>query len=97
MKIFITKRAEKNYKAITEYLLKAWGANVVEALNTKTQHLFDLLENFPDLGSIEFPAKGIRGLQLTSHIRVFYRIKEKKIIILFFFDVRQHPGKKNFL
>lgn len=94
MKIFITRRAEKNYKSITSYLLKEWGANVVKTLNKKTQHFFDLLERYPELGSLELPAKNIRGLQLTPHIRVFYRIKENKIIILSFFDVRQHPGKK---
>lgn len=97
MKIFITKRAEKNYKSITNYLQKEWGVNVVEALNKKTQHFFDLLENFPEMGSMEFPAKNIRGLQLTTQLRVFYIIKEDRVIILSFFDVRQHPKKKNFL
>lgn len=94
MKIFITKRAVKNYRSITNYLLKEWGANVVETLNNKTKNFFDLLENFPEMGSLEFPARKIRGLQLTKQIRVFYRIKENRIIILSFFDVRQHPGKK---
>ncbi|WP_029038361.1 type II toxin-antitoxin system RelE/ParE family toxin [Salinimicrobium xinjiangense] len=96
MKIFITKRAEKNYKSITNYLHKEWGANVVEALNKRTRHFFDLLEIFPEMGSIEFPAKNIRGLQLTTQLRVFYTVKEDRIIILSFFDVRQNPEKKNF-
>lgn len=95
MKIFLTKRAEKNYRKINNYISKEWGANVAKALDLRTERLFDLLENFPEMGSVEFPEKEIRGLQLTPHIRIFYRVKENKIVILSFFDVRQDPKKKN--
>lgn len=96
MKIFITRRAEKNYRSIKKYLLKEWGTDVVTMLDKKTLHLFDLLERFPKLGTVENSQKGIRGLLLTSQIRIFYRIKDEKIIILSFFDVRQNMDKRNF-
>jgi hypothetical protein len=36
----------------------------------------------------------IRGFQLSRQTRILYRIKDNKIIILSFFDVRQDPKKK---
>jgi len=52
------------------------------------------LENYPEIGVVEVDDKQIRGFQLTKQTRVFYRIKGERIIILTFFDVRQHPNKK---
>jgi hypothetical protein len=36
----------------------------------------------------------IRGFQLSRQTRILYRIRDNKIIILSFFDVRQDPKKK---
>jgi hypothetical protein len=36
----------------------------------------------------------IRGFQLSPQTRILYRIRDEKIIILSFFDVRQNPTKK---
>jgi plasmid stabilization system protein ParE len=58
----------------------------------KTDETFRLLKNYPSIGQIE---KGdIRGFQLSPQTRILYRIRDEKIIILTFFDVRQDPKKK---
>jgi plasmid stabilization system protein ParE len=54
----------------------------------------DILEDFPEIGTTELAEKKIRGFQLTKQTRIFYRLKDDKIIILSFFDVRQNPGRK---
>lgn len=36
----------------------------------------------------------IRGFQLTPQTRLLYTIRDEKIIVLAFFDVRQDPTKK---
>lgn len=94
MNAFLTKRAERNYKSIRQFISEEWGENVASAFQQKTKDFFDLVELFPELGSIEYTPKKIRGFQLTKHTRVFYRIKNQQIIILSFFDVRQDPEKK---
>lgn len=96
MKILLTKRAEGNYKSIRQFISEEWGENVALAFEQKTKDFFDLIELFPELGSIEYVQnqKKIRGFQLTKQTRVFYRIKNNQIIILSFFDVRQDPEKK---
>lgn len=94
MRIFLTKRAEKNYRSIKEHITEEWGEIVADAFEQKTVSFFDLLEDFPEIGAIELAGKQIRGFQLTKQTRVFYRIKDDRIIILTLFDVRQDPKKK---
>jgi plasmid stabilization system protein ParE len=94
MKIFLTKRAEQNYGSIKEHITKEWGKGVAAAFEQKTTDFLDILEEFPEIGSVEVKEKQIRGFQLTKHTRIFYRITSYKIIILSFFDVRQDPKKK---
>lgn len=96
MKIFVSKRAEKDFSRILEYLEFHWGISTSEKFKSITNDFLDILENFPEIGSLEFPQKNIRGFQLTPHNRVFYAIRKSHILILAFFDVRQNPRKKNF-
>lgn len=94
MKISLTKRAERNYYSIKEYVIQEWGEQVAETLEQKIIAFLDLLEIFPEIGVLEISDKEIRSFQLTKHIRIFYRIKGQELIILAFFDVRQSPSKK---
>jgi plasmid stabilization system protein ParE len=94
MKIFFTRRAKKNYHSNKERLCQRWGEKVGLAFEEKTIQFLDLLENFPELGSVELEEKQIRGFQLTKQTRMFYRLKGERIIVLNFFDVRQNPKKK---
>jgi hypothetical protein len=70
MRISFTKRAQNNYKSIKIYLSDEWGEKSAEAFEQKTIDFFDLLKEFPELGSIEFPEKQIRGFQLTKQTRI---------------------------
>ncbi len=94
MIICLTTRAEKNYHKIKNRILIEFGEKVAEAFEEKVAAFLDLLEDFPQMGSVEVEAKQIRGFHLTKHTRVFYRIKGERIIILTFFDVRQDPKKR---
>ena len=96
MKIYLTKRAEKNYHSIKKHIVREWGKTVAEAFEQKVVDFLDLLEDFPEMGVAEVPEKQIRGFQLTKQTRIFYRIKNDRILILTFFDVRQNPSKKPF-
>jgi len=94
MKALYTKRAAKKYQAIKDYLTIEWGEKVVAAFEQKTIDFLDLIERFPEAGSLEIPEKQIRSFLLTKQIRIFYRIKGDKIILLTFFDTRSNPKKK---
>ncbi len=96
MEIFFTKRANNNYKSIKEYIALEFGVSVSEIFENKLIDFLEILKNFPEMGSLEVPNKGIRGFQFSEQTRIFYRIKSNRIIILTLFDVRQHPNKKKF-
>ncbi len=95
MKIFLTIRAERNYRSIQDYISRKFGVNAANAFEQKTLNFFDLLLAYPEMGFIEENDRQIRGFQLTRNTRIFYRIKGKKVIILAFFDVRQDPNKRD--
>lgn len=94
MQIHLTKRAVKKFNLIKEYIKKEWGDKVLSAFEQKTKDFLDLLKDFPKMGSVEVGEKQIRGILLTKHTKIFYRIKENRIIILTFFDLRQDPSNK---
>lgn len=94
MIIKVSKRAEKSFRSIKDFIKSKWGELIVDAFEQKIIDFLDLLEDFPEIGTLEIPEKRIYGFQLTKQTRVFYRIKAERIIIIEFFDVRQDPKKK---
>lgn len=74
MKVFLTRRAEGNYKAIKEYITQEFGETTAETFERKADETFQLLEEFPRMGPVE--SKDIRGFQLSRQTRILYRVKE---------------------
>ena len=72
MRISLTKRAEKNYRSIKDYVTNEWGELVAEPFEQKTVDFLDLLEDFPEIGVVEVTEKKIRGFQL----KVIKQIKQ---------------------
>ena len=92
MQVFVTPRAERHFDSIIDYIKQKWGEKTAKQFVQKTDDILKLLQNYPSMGQIE---KGdIRGFQLSRQTRILYRIRDEKIIILAFFDVRQDPNKK---
>lgn len=94
MIIKVSRRAEKSFRTIKDFIERKWGESVANAFEQKIIDFLDLLEIFPEIGTLEIAEKRIYGFQLTKQTRVFYRIETDKIIILVFFDVRQDPKKR---
>ena len=92
MQVFVTPRAERNFDSIVDYIKQKWGEKTAREFIQKVDEIFILLKNFPVMGQVE--NNDIRGFQLSRQTRIVYRIRDNKIIILSFFDVRQDPKKK---
>lgn len=92
--VVFTRRAEKDFEIISEYIEAAFGD--ISALRFKNL-VFEfaaILHSFPEIGSLEINDKNIRASVIHKRLKVFYRIKNNKVIILRLFDTRQHPDKK---
>lgn len=93
-KIVWTKRAISKFNNIITYLEEEWGEQVTENFVRKTYDIIELISDQSDLGTLENIDKNIIGFLLTKHNRLFYRITDKEIILLNFFDTRS--GRKRF-
>jgi plasmid stabilization system protein ParE len=96
LKIQWSKRADRKFDKIIEYLLVEWDKQVTEAFVKKVYEFIDTLADFPEIGIIENKEKAIRGFTIIKQISIFYHIDGSQIIILDFFDNRQSPKKKRF-
>lgn len=91
-----SKRAEKKFDQIIQYLLIEWNEQVTATFVKKVYDFIDTLADFPEIGIIENKEKEIRGFTIIKQVSIFYHIEKHQIIILDFFDNRQSPKKKRF-
>lgn len=91
-----TKTAEKNFMNAVDYLIENWPEKVVSEFITHTDDLLHLLATHPDLGIMQNKEKEIRGILLSPHNKLLYRIESNRLIILKIFDTRQNPKKLKF-
>ncbi len=96
IEIYWSKRADKKFDKILEYLLAEWGERITGMFVKKVYDFLDILSEFPEIGTIENKEKEIRGFTIVKQINIFYKVSGYKIIILDFFDNRQDPEKKRF-
>ncbi len=95
-KIVWTKRANFKFNKIIDYLEAEWGHNTTQNFVKRTYDIINLLSDQPELGTLEHQEKLIRGFLLTKHNRLFYRVTDKEIILLNFFDTRSGSKRKRF-
>ena len=92
-----TTRADIKLDHLIIYLETEWGESVVSAFMRKLYDFLEILSEFPEIGTIQYPEKSIRGFTLTKQVNVFYKIESDCIVLLDFFDNRSNPKKKDTL
>ena len=92
-----TTRADIKLDQLIIYLESEWGDNVVKAFMRKLYDFLEILSEFPEIGSMQYPEKRIRGFALTKQVTIFYKIDSNHIILLDIFDNRSDPKKKDAL
>ncbi len=95
-KIRSTKRADRRFEEIKEYLTTEFGENTTERFVKRVFSFYDIVTDFPKIGTLVNKEKGIYGFVLEKPVSVFYRVHNKEVIILNFFDNRSGPGKKKY-
>jgi len=94
LKVVLSKKADKDFDEIINYIKSDFGSQ--DSINFKALILnfLDLIQTFPEIGSLEIPNKNLRAFVAHKRLKIFYRIDSHRIIILRLFDTRQNPGKK---
>ena len=93
-KIRLTKKADKRFDEILEYLDQEFGKSTATKFIERTYSFFDLIAEHPQIGRIEDKIKGIYGFVLEKPVTDFYRFTNKEVVILNFFDNRTNPKRK---
>ena len=74
-------------------LEEEWGDQVAKSFLLKIDLRVKLLKQFPYLGIASEKVAGVRGLLITKHNILFYKVEGNKIIVLDLFDTRAKSGK----
>ena len=91
-----TKTAAKNFAKTVDYLIENWPDTVVIDFITRTDQILFLLAEHPELGELQDSQRSIRGILLSRHNKLFYRVEDDRLIVLRIFDTRQNPKKLRF-
>jgi len=94
-KIRLTKRASSRLNEILIHIESNFGSVVAKRFLKRTYSFFDILIDFPHIGTLEDRKKGIHGFVVEKPITIFYRYNNREIVILNFFDNRMNPKKRH--
>jgi plasmid stabilization system protein ParE len=87
------ERFKKKVIKVLEYLEREWSHKVAAEFLRKIDNKFDILSKQPMIGRPSQKYKNVRGIIITRHNKMYYRIQGNKIIIINLFDTRTDPGK----
>jgi len=94
--IFWTKRAERKFNSIIEYIQKEWNDPVVSFFVKRVYAFINVLVEFPEIGKVEHEERDIRAFVVEKRLIIFYRATPDRIIILNLFDTRQSARKRKY-
>ncbi len=94
--VYWSKRADRKFDQIIEYLEREWGETVTRAFVRKVYDFLDILVEIPESGSIEHAGRNIRGFVIVKQLMVFYKVDGGRIVLLNFFDSRQSSNAKKY-
>ena len=91
--IIIKKRFANKVLKVLSYLEKEWSDKVAEEFLIKIDRRLLLLKKQPFAGSLSSKVENVRGVLITRHNRMYYKIKSKTVIILNMYDTRINQKK----
>ena len=91
--IIVKKRFTNKVQKVLTYLEGEWSHKVAVEFLVKIDRRIDLLTKQPYVGAPSTKVKDIRGLLITRHNRIYYKIKDDKVVILNMYDTRINPKK----
>ncbi|WP_439696354.1 type II toxin-antitoxin system RelE/ParE family toxin [Mucilaginibacter sp. AW1-7] len=93
LEVVFTKEAEFDFDTILDYILQDFGEAAVIRFKNLTIDFVKVLQNFPELGRLSNTRKPMRFFVAHKRLKIYYRIKADKIVILRLYDTRQHPNR----
>jgi plasmid stabilization system protein ParE len=76
--VFWTKRADKSYGKLNNYIESEWGIDIANSFSKKMFNIIDLITIFPEMGIHEY--NGIRSFPIAKKISIFYKTNSDYLI-----------------
>ena len=92
-KIVAKKRFVLKLEKILSYLEQEWGGKVSGNFLDKVDKRIESLKHHPYIGAPSHIIRNARGILVTKHNRLFYKIEGKTIILLDIYDTRMKTYK----
>lgn len=94
--VILKKRFTNKLVKVLAYLEKEWSAKEAQKFLTKTDRRLLQLSGQPFTGAPSLKIKDVRAVLITRHNRLYYKVKDKKVIVLNMYDTRMDPKKKKY-
>jgi plasmid stabilization system protein ParE len=94
--IILKKRFTNKLLKLLVYLEQYWSPQVAANFLNKIDHRLRQLSGQPFTGAPSEKIKDVRGVLITRHNRLYYKVKGKKVIVLNMYDTRMNPKKKKY-
>ncbi|HTH32595.1 MAG TPA: type II toxin-antitoxin system RelE/ParE family toxin [Lacibacter sp.] len=91
--IILKKRFTNKVDKTLSYLETEWSHITAVAFLQKLDRRIEQLKSQPHIGAPSLKIKNVRGILITRHNRMYYKIHENKVIILNMYDTRMNPSK----
>lgn len=94
--IILKKRFTNKLIKVLTYLEKEWSQKVAMSFLKKVDHRIKQLSLQPFAGAVSQLAKDVRGILITKHNRLYYKVKGNKVIVLNMYDTRINPKRQKY-
>ncbi len=81
-RVIVKKRFSNKVQKVLTWLETEWSHKVAVEFLIKIDRRINLLITQPDIAIPSTKVKDVRGLLITRHNRLYYRIKDDKVIVL---------------
>lgn len=91
LKIQWTKRAEKSFERIVDYLLKNWSEKSAKKFVRTTNKKLEQIAENPKQYEEVINKKGVHRAVITRQTSVYYRVYNRMVRLITFWDNRRNP------
>ena len=87
--VLFTPESEETFDAISQHLLSEWGMKIVLEFQAEVSARVKILSKSPFIYQVIDEALQIRKCPIHRNCSIIYRIMEKKVEVICFWDNRQ--------
>ncbi|OOQ60219.1 type II toxin-antitoxin system RelE/ParE family toxin [Mucilaginibacter pedocola] len=89
--VTFTKRANSTFISVQDQLFDKWGQRTLSKFEKRTEKVLKTLSHSPFSYQALEDNPNIRKAYIHKNCSLFYKVRDNKVAILFFWDNRQDP------